>query len=179
MTRARRAKLIVDNMPRVATIARQVARDFAPHLALEDFIQDGLLGLCEAAARCSDVRTFKQYAYFRVRGQMVDSHRRRAYREELMPSSEGLPLSEQTAGDVADFPEGDDNPARALEQAQAGIFRAVWDLPVRLQRIIVFRYVMDLSVEEIGHRLNVSNTQVRVLHGEALERLRPVAEAMR
>ena len=90
MTRARRARLITDNMPLVRKVARQVARKFSPRLALEDFVQDGYLGLCEAARRCTRVTSFQQFAYFRIRGAMVDAHRRKAYREELNPSLEGM-----------------------------------------------------------------------------------------
>ena len=90
MTRARRARLIVDHMPMVRRIAQQVSRKFSPRLSVEDFVQDGYLGLCEAARRCTRVTSFQQFAYFRVRGAMVDAHRRKAYREELNPSLEGI-----------------------------------------------------------------------------------------
>lgn len=90
MTRARRLKLIVDHMPLARKVAKQVARKFAPHLSLEDFQQDAYLGLCEAARRCDKVSTFPAFAYFRVRGAIVDAHRRKQYREEQNPSLEGM-----------------------------------------------------------------------------------------
>ena len=90
MTRARRVRLIEEHMPLVRAIARQVARKFAPHLPIEDFVQDGYLGLCEAAKRCRKVSTFQAFAYFRIRGAIVDAHRRKAYREELNPSLEAI-----------------------------------------------------------------------------------------
>jgi RNA polymerase sigma factor (sigma-70 family) len=92
VTRARRNQLIIDNMPLVRRIARQCARHFSPRLPLEDFVQDGYVGLCDAARRCSNASTFPQFAYFRIRGAMVDARRRKAYREELNPSIDGPSL---------------------------------------------------------------------------------------
>jgi RNA polymerase sigma factor (sigma-70 family) len=90
VTRARRERLIVEHMPLVRKIARQVAGKFAAHLRLEDFEQDGFVGLCEAAKRCDKVSSFAAFAYFRIRGSIIDAHRRKAYREELNPSLEGI-----------------------------------------------------------------------------------------
>ena len=90
MTRARRERLIVENMHVVRKIARQVARKFAPHLSLEDFVADGYVGLCTAARRCRKVSTFPQFAYFAVRGAMITAHRRKTYREDLNPSLDSL-----------------------------------------------------------------------------------------
>jgi RNA polymerase sigma factor (sigma-70 family) len=184
MTRARRERLITDNMPLAYKVAKQVARRFSPRLDIEDFEQDGMLGLCEAAKRCTSVATFPRFAYFRVRGSMVDSHRRKAYREEQNPSREGilalagLGAEMELAGGLSAANEGD-GPAQALEEAQSGIFGAVWQLPVREQRIIELRYIAGLSVQEIGRRLKLSATQIRMLHADALATLKPAAEAMR
>ena len=125
MTRARRVQLVIENMPLAVKVARQVARKFSPRLDIEDFEQDGMLGLCEAAKRCTSVATFPRFAYFRVRGSMVDAHRRKAYREELNPSREGMAAAAgfgpELAGGLGAVCDGDD-PAAALEEAASGIF---------------------------------------------------------
>jgi RNA polymerase sigma factor (sigma-70 family) len=90
MTRARRERLILDNMQVVRKIARQVSRKFAAHLRLEDFEADGYVGLCTAARRCRKVSTFPQFAYFAIRGAMITAHRRKAYREDLNPSLDSM-----------------------------------------------------------------------------------------
>ena len=90
MTRARRERLIVENMHVVHRLAKRVARKFAPHLSVDDFVSDGYVGLCEAARRCRKVSSFPQFAYFRVLGAMIDAHRRKAYRQDLYLSLESL-----------------------------------------------------------------------------------------
>jgi RNA polymerase sigma factor (sigma-70 family) len=182
MTRERRLRLVIDNMPLAVKVAKQVARKFSPRLDIADFEQDGMLGLCEAAKRCTSVATFPRFAYFRVRGSMVDAHRRKAYREELNPSREGMAAAAGFGPELAGglgAASDDDDPAAALEEAASGIFGAVWQLPVRQQRIIELRYIAGLSVQEIGRRLRLSATQIRMLHAEALDALRPAAEGMR
>jgi RNA polymerase sigma factor (sigma-70 family) len=86
VTPARRERLILENMPMVRAIARQCAVQFLPHLPFEDFLQDGYVGLCDAARRCQSIATFPQFAYFRIRGQIIRTHSRKQYREELNTS---------------------------------------------------------------------------------------------
>jgi RNA polymerase sigma factor (sigma-70 family) len=104
MTRARRLRLVTDNMPLARKVAKQVARKFAAHLSIEDFEQAGYLGLCEAARRCKRVSSFQAFAYFRVRGAIVDAHRRKQYREELNPSLEGMAAAEGARRASSDGP---------------------------------------------------------------------------
>lgn len=84
--RWKRAAAIDELLPMVKRIARDVRWMFAPHLDLRDLIQAGSLGLVKAAISYSPANAgsggFESFAYFRVRGAIIDSQKRRAYREE-------------------------------------------------------------------------------------------------
>lgn len=78
-------------MPTVRKIAREQARNFAQHLDIRDLIQCGMVGLVEAAERYHpDNGAFEPFAYFRVRGAIIDAHKRRAYREETHDSLQAI-----------------------------------------------------------------------------------------
>ncbi len=56
---------------------------FAPHLDLRDLVQAGSVGLVAAGnAYQPDKGDFEPYAWFRIRGAIIDSQKRRVYREE-------------------------------------------------------------------------------------------------
>ena len=81
-------------MPMVERVARDVRWMFAPHLELDDLTQAGNLGLVRAANAYEPAKAsrngFEPYAYFRVRGAIIDSQKRRAYREEANVSLQAL-----------------------------------------------------------------------------------------
>jgi RNA polymerase sigma factor (sigma-70 family) len=82
--RARRENLVLEHANLVEKIARQVHRTMT-HVDLEDLQQSGFVGLLEAAARYQpSAGVFEHYAYFRVRGAMIDAHRRSAYRDDTL-----------------------------------------------------------------------------------------------
>lgn len=89
--RFHRAAAIEAYMPTVRKIAREQARNFAQHLDIRDLIQCGMVGLVEAAERYHpDNGAFEAFAYFRVRGAIIDAHKRRAYREETHESIQAI-----------------------------------------------------------------------------------------
>lgn len=86
-----REQLILDHLHLVQKIARQVMRLFTHHIDFEDLVQCGRLGLVKAAARYHpDHGPFEHYAYFFVRGHMIDPHRRAAFREAQHDSVEHM-----------------------------------------------------------------------------------------
>jgi RNA polymerase sigma factor (sigma-70 family) len=87
-----REGLVLDNMPLVRRIAHRLARRYAPRVCVEDFVQDGYVGLCDAARRCKpdQVEKFPEYATFRIHGAILDGYRGRPYRENRHASYEGL-----------------------------------------------------------------------------------------
>ena len=83
----RRQSLITDHLVMAERIARYLAPRFEQKLDIEDLVQDGRLGLVEAADRYrSEYGSFSKYAYFRVKGAIIDAHRRKAFHEETNES---------------------------------------------------------------------------------------------
>ena len=82
---ARREALILEHLGMVPGIARQVAqilRHTIPQLDMGDLEQDGAVGLLQAADRYrSEDGPFAPYAYFRVRGAILDAHKRQSWHE--------------------------------------------------------------------------------------------------
>lgn len=75
----------------VERVARQVAPMFARHIPIEDLISSGYVGLCVAADRYQPGRgKFAAFAWFHVRGAIIDAHKRQAYREEQNTSIDGI-----------------------------------------------------------------------------------------
>lgn len=89
-----REPAIIALMPMVERIAKDVKRLFARHLDVRDLIQAGYLGLVAAANSYHPAKAgapgFESYAYFRVRGAIIDSQKRRAYREEQNDSLQAI-----------------------------------------------------------------------------------------
>ena len=81
-----REQSIIRMLPTVEKIARDVRWMFSPTIDISDLTQAGAIGLCKAAAAYEPARAgtagFDSYAWFRVRGAIIDSQKRRAYREE-------------------------------------------------------------------------------------------------
>lgn len=75
-----RQALIVDHLDMVERIARTLGKQpFLWAVRLEDLIADGRLGLCEAAVRYRPhMGKFEHYAYFRIRGAIIDPQRRKS-----------------------------------------------------------------------------------------------------
>lgn len=69
--------LVVQNMELVRRIAQKVHRPLPAHIQLDDLIQDGMIGLLEAADRYDpDLNdSFPAYATPRIRGHIVDGIR--------------------------------------------------------------------------------------------------------
>ena len=171
-------RLVLPNLVMVDRIARTVARKFAAWIPLEDFIQAGRLGLVEAARRYpGQAQGFERYAYRRVRGAMIDAHKRRAYREELHESIEGtldrlgfLPAS--IATDLRPRPD------ELLEEAQRRE-RLIWLARRRLPEgeLQVFLATMaGMDVAEIAVRSDRSVAWVRSKLGEVKKLLRAAVQ---
>jgi len=70
---------IEDHLPLVRAIASRVARKLPPSIEYDDLVQEGTLGLMQAAARYNPQANdnFALYAQRRIQGAMFDSVRRR------------------------------------------------------------------------------------------------------
>lgn len=72
-----REALVVQHMPLVRFVARQVRQHVPQHVELDDMISAGFLGLVDAALKFDPSKQvqFKSYAHFRIRGAIIDSLR--------------------------------------------------------------------------------------------------------
>ncbi len=73
-----RNALVIRHASLVGRLAHQFARRIPRHIEVNDLIQAGMVGLLEAIQRFAprDGASFETYAWFRIRGAMVDSVRR-------------------------------------------------------------------------------------------------------
>ena len=72
---------IANGLPFVESLARRVASSMPHSIELRDLVQDGMIGLIDAARRYDDSRgiKFETFAERRVRGAMIDALRRDAW----------------------------------------------------------------------------------------------------
>ncbi len=77
-TQEARMQLVIDHLVFVELIARSMAPRFPSSVDVGDLIQEGILGLIDAAQRFDPARgiPFKTFAERRVKGAMIDSLRR-------------------------------------------------------------------------------------------------------
>jgi RNA polymerase sigma factor for flagellar operon FliA len=96
---SREDRRIVASLPFVETLARRVAASMPNSIEIGDLIQDGVIGLIDAAYRFDETRgiKFKTFAERRIRGAMIDALRRDAWprgvrrrRRELEAARESL-----------------------------------------------------------------------------------------
>lgn len=78
-------QLVKDHLQLVEPIARRVGARLPISVELDDMIQEGRIGLMQAAQRFDPAAgvPFHQYAQFRIRGAILDKFRRRNYTYEL------------------------------------------------------------------------------------------------
>jgi RNA polymerase sigma factor for flagellar operon FliA len=78
---ARQRERIAAGLPFVESLARRVAVSMPHSIELSDLVQDGMLGLIDAACRFDEARgiKFETFAERRVRGAMIDALRRDAW----------------------------------------------------------------------------------------------------
>src|SRR5438034_6737050 len=72
---------VVASLPFVEQLARRVAATMPHSIDIGDLVQDGMLGLIDAACRFDEARgiKFETFAERRVRGAMIDALRRDAW----------------------------------------------------------------------------------------------------
>src|SRR5919107_5523584 len=103
---------IVAGLPFVEALARRMAASMPNSIDIGDLVQDGVLGLIDAAQRFDETRgiKFETFAERRVRGAMIDALRRDAWprgvrrvRRELEAARESLRRELGAEPSVADL----------------------------------------------------------------------------
>jgi RNA polymerase sigma factor (sigma-70 family) len=169
--RWRREREILALMPMVDRIARDVRWMFAPHLELSDLTQAGNLGLVRAANAFEPAKAgsagFESYAYFRVRGAIIDAHKRRAYREEANISLQAFGKDDGWLPPALDTdPRPLPDAIAARDQIRRRLQEAVDDLPEIEGRVL--RAQLDgQPVRAVAHEIGMSPAWTRTKLAEA------------
>jgi RNA polymerase sigma factor for flagellar operon FliA len=109
---ARHQDRVAAGLPYVESLARRVASSMPHSIELSDLVQDGMIGLIDAACRYDEARgiKFETFAERRVRGAMIDALRRDAWprgvrrqRRELEAAREQLRKELGTEPSLADL----------------------------------------------------------------------------
>lgn len=171
--RWKREAAIIERLPEVRRIAVKVQQIFTHVNDLDELIQAGCVGLTAAANTYRpSVGAFAPYAYFRVRGAMIDSQKRRPYREAqnvslqaIAQSNDGwLPPKLDTDG--AQLPDE----MAAAEELRRMLASAIAGLPV-LEREALRHQLAGDSLAATAKAMGRSLAATRVTLAEARERV--------
>jgi RNA polymerase sigma factor (sigma-70 family) len=159
-------EFVEDYLPLVRRIATRLAHKLPPSLEYDDLVQEGAIGLMQAAARFDPAANdnFGLYAQRRILGAMLDSVRRRHW-----VAATCAPLED--AGQVA--VDHDLNQAIDDRRKTLAVQVALGGLPTRQRKIVRMVYADGVSQTQIAIGLRRSKDQVKLLHRQALDRLRP------
>lgn len=89
-----RDRLIENHIPLVGMTARRIRSRLPARIELEEMEADGYVGLVRAASTWESARgvSFQTYAYYRIRGEIIDGLRR----QPLVDRRRGISQSERT-----------------------------------------------------------------------------------
>jgi RNA polymerase sigma factor for flagellar operon FliA len=75
--KARRDKLVLENLPLVSAISAHVQKSLPVHIEMDDLVHAGTMGLFDAATKYREDKevAFRTYAKHRIRGAILDSLR--------------------------------------------------------------------------------------------------------
>lgn len=178
-----------DHLPLVGAIAKVMSRRLPSTVELDELINDGVVGLLDAARRFDPTRgvPFSAYAGHRIRGAILDGLRkrdplprrlRRARRRAIAaaggdPQAGGVRLVDlgealSVAEDESLGPESCVIEADVLERACVGLA----SLAPRDRTVVLLRIVRGQTLREVAARLAVSITRVAEIQARGLRRLR-------
>ena len=171
--RARRDKLVAENLSIVAPIARMVSAQVPDAFDVEDLVSVGTIALIESADKYRPKQhggaPFSAYARMRVRGAMLDSVRRRNYDRVKRTSSLDAGDIAETAAATGDLDAAIDR-KRTLEKVNA----AIEQLPLRLRRVVELHYTAEMKLVDVSEASGRRRTYAKYLHLEAIARLRMI-----
>jgi RNA polymerase sigma factor for flagellar operon FliA len=185
---------IAAGLPFVESLARRVAASMPHSIELGDLVQDGMIGLIDAACRFDEARgiKFETFAERRVRGAMIDALRRDAWprgvrrqRRELEAAREELRRelgAEPSLADLAARVGSDEarlgrtivriNTIESTSPLSAGDNVDGSSLPPRERKVIGLYYYGEATMKQIGAEIGVNESRVSQLHARAVQRLR-------
>ena len=187
-------RLVEEHLELVDRIVRGMLRRLPSHIDKSDLIQQGRIGLMEAAKRYdrSSAATFKTFATYRIRGEIIDgmrafSHGRpnddswKEITESIGSRNRKSYGSDELGGFISSVhmlstafsmaPSTEDDPMDESVEKQT-LWEAVSRLPERERRVCELLYQNDMTMQDIADVLGTSKASVSRLHKRALERLR-------
>jgi RNA polymerase sigma factor for flagellar operon FliA len=185
-------QLVDDHLELVDKIVRGMLRRLPSHIDKHDLVQQGRIGLIEAARRYNptSAASFKTFATYRIRGEIIDGMR--AF-SQGKPGEGGWNESVESIGESSggggDDVSGFVSSVKALGMAytlatstsadplgesleKTALWEAVGRLPERERQVCELLYRMDMTMQDIATLMNTSKASVSRLHKRALERLR-------
>jgi len=169
-------------------------RRLPAHIDKADLIQQGRIGLMEAARRYdpTSAASFKTFATYRIRGEIIDGLR--AFSQKR-PNDEGGSAWNESVEAIGEASGGGDDIGGFISSVQAlgmafnmatmtsenpleeslekqALWQAVARLPERERHVCELLYRMDMTMQDIADLMNTSKASVSRLHKRALERLR-------
>jgi RNA polymerase sigma factor for flagellar operon FliA len=177
-----RNALVEAHLGFVRQVALRLARRLPQSIQADDLMQEGLIGLMQAAERFDESMGvhFEVYARRRVIGAMLSSIRRRFWREATAESLDekvtcwidcNRPTVEKPRHDEPASPQDLEADVAQKEEARE-VRRAVAELPKREVLILAQFYGGDLTHLQIAPALGIGGNRVGQLHRGALRRLR-------
>lgn len=156
-----------DYLPLVERVARRLHSRLPRHVELDELIALGTLGLLDACTKYVPTRgPFPTYAYWRIRGAILDGLRaqdftpRRARRKEVVQES-------------TDAPEPLQNLPNDTHVQRLDVLRTLGaQLNPKQLLLILLRYFLGLQATEAAEVLGLNESYVNYLHRSALNQLR-------
>lgn len=126
-----------------------------------DIMQESFVRAYKSLSKCRDPDAFNGWL-FQIVSNQCKTHLRRVRRRSTMPLSEahGHPAPDDPGAKV----EGSDR--------RQWVYQALLQLPPERREILVLKYVEELSVSEIGFRLSISPSAVKMRLLRARDALR-------
>lgn len=153
---ARRNKYVEENLALVERIAKHIMQRLPPCFEYDDLRQAGYLGLIDAAAKFkrSFNVPFPQYAKCRIRGEIIESVRRRHWK-----NATHLPITEN----VLEMPAagGSDAIMRRIEHGQEAriVAEAIDSLPERHRKVVEIYFRDEGKLAAIGEEFGVRQSR--------------------
>jgi len=188
------ARLVEENLELVDKIVRGMLRRLPSHIDKADLIQQGRIGLMEAARRYdpTSAASFKTFATYRIRGEIIDGLRAHSAGR---PADAGWNESVESIGENAGASSGGDEVSGFMSSVKAlstafdlatstsenpleeslekdTLWTAVGRLPERERHVCELLYRMDMTMQDIANLMGTSKASVSRLHKRALDRLR-------
>ena len=193
-------ELIAQHRRMVVGLASRLRRELSLSGDLEDLVAFGFGGLLEAEQRYDPSRgvRFQTFAYYRVRGAMLDgvrkmadlprrAHQRLKVEGECPPTAAPTPLDKAftrisarlTSPSPVQGAFAEESPESALlkNESVARLLRALSRLSARERALVRGRYFEGRPLEELAAELGVSKSWASRIHTQALKQLRDALQA--